>query len=122
MLKLHHLTLPVADWRRSRDWYVERLGMKVEFEITERDTAALQDEDGFTIFMYQPETPPHPAGLALYFQVEDVAATHRRLSAAGVPFIHPPQRVFWGYGAELIDPDGYVIRLWDQRTINERSS
>jgi len=29
------------------------------------------------------------------------------LAAAGVPFVHPPMKVFWGYGAELCDPDGY---------------
>jgi hypothetical protein len=24
---------------------------------------------------------------------------------------------YWGYGAELIDPDGYLIRLWDERSM-----
>lgn len=25
-----------------------------------------------------------------------------------------------GYGAELADPDGYLIRLWDQRSMKEK--
>src|SRR5579863_5077847 len=87
MLKFDHLTLPVADWRRSRDWYVERLGMKVEFEIPDRYTAALQDDHEFTIFLQHSDRPPHQSSMALYFQIEDVEAAHRRLSAAGVLFI-----------------------------------
>jgi hypothetical protein len=27
---------------------------------------------------------------------------------------------FWGYGPELKDPDGYLVRLWDERTMREK--
>jgi hypothetical protein len=27
---------------------------------------------------------------------------------------------FWGYGPELADPDGYVIRLWDEKSMREK--
>ena len=40
MVRLDHLSLPVADWRKSRDWYKEHLGFEVEFEIPDRNTAA----------------------------------------------------------------------------------
>jgi len=120
MLKFDHLALPVTDWVRSRDWYVQRLGMRVEFEIPERRIAALQDEHDFTIFLQQSDARVKPAGVALYFQVADVELTHQTLSAAGVSFRHQPQRVYWGYGAELSDPDGYLVRLWDQRTMKEK--
>jgi catechol 2,3-dioxygenase-like lactoylglutathione lyase family enzyme len=122
MLKFDHLTLPVGDWKRSRDWYVERLGMRVEFEIPDRGTAALQDEHDFTIFVQQSDGPLRPSGVALYFQVADVEVTHRSLSAAGVRFAHPPQTVFWGYGAELADPDGYLVRLWDERSMKQKGN
>ena len=36
MLKLDHLRLPVTDLGRSRAWYVEALGMTVEFEVPDR--------------------------------------------------------------------------------------
>jgi predicted enzyme related to lactoylglutathione lyase len=52
--------------------------------------------------------------------VDDVEAKHAELSAAGVPFVHPPMKVFWGYGAELCDPDGYRLRLWDQKSMKEK--
>jgi catechol 2,3-dioxygenase-like lactoylglutathione lyase family enzyme len=61
MIKLNHLTIPVAQHSRSREWYTRNLGLKVEFEI--------------------------------------------------------PDKLFWGYGAELRDPDGYLIYLWDERTM-----
>jgi len=28
--------------------------------------------------------------------------------------------VFWGYGAELLDPDGYRIHLWDEVSMREK--
>ena len=30
------------------------------------------------------------------------------------------RKAFWGYGVELHDPDGYVVRLWDERTMKEK--
>ena len=30
MVKFDHMALPVSDLRRSRDWYVNKLGFKVE--------------------------------------------------------------------------------------------
>jgi predicted enzyme related to lactoylglutathione lyase len=118
MAKFDHLTLAVANWIRSRDWYVQHIGLKIEFELPERCTAALQDESGFTIFVQQSDRMTGPIGIALYFSVTDVDVTHRNLSAAGVVFAHPPQKTFWGYGAELRDPDAYVVRLWDERSMN----
>jgi len=65
LLRFDHLTLPVTDWVRSRDWYVKHLGMKIEFEVPERRTVALQDEHDFTIFVQHSDAPvratPHKA-------------------------------------------------------------
>lgn len=40
------------------------------------------------------------------------------LAAKGAQPGHPPGKTFWGYGAELLDPDGYLIRLWDEKSMN----
>jgi catechol 2,3-dioxygenase-like lactoylglutathione lyase family enzyme len=119
MIKLDHLSLPVRDYRAARDWYRRVLGLEIEFEISERETAAMRDEFDFTIFLSGAAGPVAPSCI-LTFQVEDVEAVHRRLSAADVPFVHGPQKVLWGYGAELQDLDGYRIRLWDERTMREK--
>src|SRR5580704_523563 len=120
MVRLDHLSLPVADWRKSRDWYKEHLGFEVEFEIPDRNTAAMRDDADLTVFLYEAEVTPCP-GISFTIQVDDVEAKHRELSAAGIAFVHPPMKVFWGYGAELFDPDGYRLRLWDQTTMREKA-
>jgi hypothetical protein len=33
--------------------------------------------------------------------------------------VSPPKRQFWGYGAEVLDPDGYVNHLWDELTMEK---
>jgi catechol 2,3-dioxygenase-like lactoylglutathione lyase family enzyme len=84
MIHLDHLTIFVADVARSREWYTQHIGLKLEFEIPGANAAALQDDGGLTLFVAQ------------------------------------PQKLFWGYGAELRDPDGYLIRLWDEISMREK--
>ena len=120
MVRLDHLSLPVRNWRRSRDWYRDHLGFEVEFEIPDRQTAAMRDDADLTVFLYQAEVSACP-GVSFTIQVDDVDAKHAELASAGLRFVHPPMRVFWGYGAELEDPDGYRLRLWDPKTMAEKS-
>jgi catechol 2,3-dioxygenase-like lactoylglutathione lyase family enzyme len=120
MMKFDHLSIPVTDRIRSRDWYVSTLGLKVEFEVDERRTVALQDSVGFAIFLQEATAPVSTNGCAMWFQVADVDATFADWSARGVEFAHGPRKAFWGYGAELNDPDGYLIRLWDERSMQQK--
>ena len=118
MMKFDHLNLPVSSLERSRDWWMSTLGLKVEFEVPDTRTVALNDSEGFAIFLQ--EKRDVVASVALWFQVDDVDATHATWSARGVAFTHAPQKNFWGYGAELADPDGYLVRLWDARSMKEK--
>jgi catechol 2,3-dioxygenase-like lactoylglutathione lyase family enzyme len=120
MMRFDHLRLPVSDYARSREWYIATLGLRVEFEVPDRQTVALQDGDGFALFLQQTPPPIVPNGCALWFQVEEVDATFAAWAARGVTFNHPPRKTYWGYGAELVDPDGYLIRLWDERSMKEK--
>jgi catechol 2,3-dioxygenase-like lactoylglutathione lyase family enzyme len=119
VVRLNHLTIPVKHHAISRDWYVSNLGLRVEFEIAERKTVALQDDAGFTLFLAESDeirsTP-----CTLTFQVDDVEATYRELSSRGVAFEKAPQKLFWGYGAELRDPDGYLVYLWDEESMRTK--
>ncbi|HEY7519974.1 MAG TPA: VOC family protein [Methylomirabilota bacterium] len=119
-LKFDHLTLPVRDLKQSRSWYVDMLGLTVEFEVPDRQAVAVQDSDGFTIFLQQAAAAVVPNDLALYFQVADVDATFGAWSERGLVFAHAPAKTYWGYGAELRDPDGYLIRLWDEQTMKTK--
>ena len=119
MIRLDHLTIPVKQHAVARDWYVSNLGLRVEFEVAERKTVALQDDAGFTVFLVESDeirsTP-----CTLTFQVDDVETTHRELSLRGVVFEKAPQKLFWGYGAELRDPDGYLLYLWDETSMRAK--
>lgn len=120
MMKLDHKSLPVSDLARSRDWYVTTLGLTVEFEVPDRGTVALQDSEGFAIFLEQAPGAVRVEGHAMWFQVSDVDATFAAWSARGTAFTHGPRKSYWGYGVELADPDGYLVRLWDARSMREK--
>jgi catechol 2,3-dioxygenase-like lactoylglutathione lyase family enzyme len=119
MMKFDHLNLPVSNLERSRNWYVGALGLKVEFEVSDSRTVALNDGEGFAIFL-QEKAGVAPNGVALWFQVDDVDAVYAQWTAKGVAFAHAPRKNFWGYGPELADPDGYLVRLWDERSMKEK--
>ena len=118
MIRLDHLAIPVRDPERSRDWYTTHFGFKVEFEVPERRTVALQDDAGLTLFLV--ESADVTPSCTLTFQVRDVEAKHREMTKRGVRFEKAPQKLFWGYGAELSDPDGYLIYLWDEFSMREK--
>ena len=119
MIKLDHLTILVRNPAAASAWYTQKLGLKVEFEVPQR-AVAMQDDSGFTLFLEQAGGDAALPSCVMYFQVDDVDATYDRLDADQTSFVHVPQKRFWGYGAELKDLDGYRIRLWDQRSMNEK--
>lgn len=121
MLKFDHMALPVTNVKRSRDWYVKTLGFKVEFENPATTTVAIQDDAGFTIFLNQTTGKIAGAKCTMVIQVKDVDRRHRELKRKGIKFISAPQKLMWGYGAELLDPDGYQINLWDKVTMRTKS-
>jgi predicted enzyme related to lactoylglutathione lyase len=120
MVRLDHIVLPVRKWQESRDWYCRHLSFETEFEIPDRKTAAIRDSADLTIFLSEGDEIAPPKGLAFNVQVDDVESTHRELEKAGIKFVHPPMKVFWGYGAELLDPSGYRLLLWDEKSMKEK--
>ncbi|HKP64128.1 MAG TPA: VOC family protein [Polyangiales bacterium] len=122
MLKLDHLEISVDNYRASRDFYVRNLGFKVEFELPERRIAAVQDEFDFTLFLAEHVSAGKPRSCVLTLQVADVDATYRELCGRGVSFSQPPSRLFWGYGAELRDPNDYLLRLWDAESMRRQKA
>ena len=118
MVKFDHMRLPVSNPKVTRDWYVKHFGFEIEFE--NEWVIALKDTAGFTIFLYPPQGSLAGAKCCLVLQVDDVEAKHRELVAAGIQFHLPPGKYFWGYGAELYDPDGYLLNLWDEVSMREK--
>jgi catechol 2,3-dioxygenase-like lactoylglutathione lyase family enzyme len=118
---LDHLTIFVRDLGRSRDWYTTALGLKREFDVPAHNAIALQDSGGFTLFLEQRPAEQRAPSCALTFRVDAVKATYQSLITMGIRFERTPQTLFWGFGAELRDPGGYLIRLWDEASMGENT-
>jgi catechol 2,3-dioxygenase-like lactoylglutathione lyase family enzyme len=118
--RLDHIELAVKDWRASRDWWRDHLGFEVEFEDADQGMAALRDSADLTVFLCQDASVVVPPRFSLSIQVDDVDGSHQVLTGLGLEFVHPPAKVFWGYGAELLDPNGYRLRLWDETSMKQK--
>ncbi len=115
MTRVSHIVLPVSDVPRSREWYVNKLGFTLEREFEEG--VGIKDQSGLTIFLLKAKDPLAGQKTTLTIQVGNVDDKHHGLTAVGVTFVSPPKRQFWGYGAEVLDPDGYMNHLWDEVTM-----
>jgi predicted enzyme related to lactoylglutathione lyase len=104
----------------SRDWYETAVGLKVEFAVPALNAIALQDDAGFTLFIEERAASDFAPSCILTFQVDDVEAKSRLLEKEGIELKAAPQKLRWGYGAELVDPDGYIVRLWDPKSMSEQ--
>jgi catechol 2,3-dioxygenase-like lactoylglutathione lyase family enzyme len=119
MAKLSHMVLPVTDVGKSRDWYVNSLDFKLEFE--REGVTAIKDEADLTIFLQKSAKSLAGEKITLTIRVKDVDRKHQELASRGVKFVSAPTRLFWGYGAEVLDPDGYMNHLWDEATMLKAS-
>ncbi len=117
MPRISHIVLPVTDLQKSRDWYVGKLGFKVEREL--EGVLGIKDEAGLTIFLWQGEDNLAGRKITLTIEVDNVDRKYQDLQSEGVEFVSPPKVQFWGYGAEVLDPDGYMNHLWDSETMNK---
>ena len=115
MAKISHMVLPVSDVQKARDWYVDKLGFQLERERAE--AVGIKDESGLTIFLRKTAAGLAGEKITLTIQVDNVESKHQELADLGVKFVSPPKRQFWGYGAEVLDPDGYMNHLWDEVTM-----
>ena len=117
MARVSHMVLPVSDIQKSRDWYVNRLGFALEREREE--AVGIKDQTGLTIFLVKTTGASAGHKITLTIEVDNVDSKHEELASLGVRFVSPPKRQFWGYGAEVLDPDGYMNHLWDDVTMRK---
>jgi catechol 2,3-dioxygenase-like lactoylglutathione lyase family enzyme len=97
---------------RSHEFYRDVLGLAVyrEFGPSEHRGVVYFLGNGLLEVSGQSDEPPR--GLALWFQVRDVAAEHARLASAGVTVTSSPRLEPWGLvEAWIEDPDGVRIVL-----------
>jgi catechol 2,3-dioxygenase-like lactoylglutathione lyase family enzyme len=102
-----------ADLDRSRRFYRDTLGLAVYREFGDRDDPGLVFFlGGGHLEISGVADGTEIRNLALWLQVRDLNAEHRRLKAAGVEILRAPQREPWGLLEMWItDPDGIRIVL-----------
>ncbi|MDH2388945.1 MULTISPECIES: VOC family protein [Streptomyces] len=106
-----------ADPERSRRFYGEQLGLPVYREFgtgPERGTVYFLGGGFLEVSGRLPdgEGPRATPAVQLWFQVEDAAAAHAELAAAGVTVLREPVREPWGLIEMWIaDPDGHRIAV-----------
>jgi predicted enzyme related to lactoylglutathione lyase len=106
------ILLRPTDPRRSQSFYRDVLGLAVYREFGPADHPGLVFFLGNGLLEVSGQSGQILQGLALWLQVRDVAAEHRRLAAADVTIMQPPRREPWGLVEMwLEDPDGVRIAL-----------
>ena len=101
-----------SDARRSQSFYRDVLGLAVYREFGPADHPGVVFFLGHGLLEVSGQSEKTPQGLALWLQVRNVAAEHRRLAAAGVTITQPPRLEPWGLVEMwLQDPDGVRIAL-----------
>lgn len=120
----------VRDINRSRDFYRDRLGLKVledfgsfvlfETGFSIHEGRALEQ----TVWREEPDTeaPYGRRNLLLYFEHEDVDAAFEAI-APHVDLIHPVERQAWGQRVfRFYDPDGHAIEIGEPQNLDTSGS
>ena len=111
MTSYSHLFVHVSDLGRTREFYVDRLGLEVLMEHP--GYLRVGGGDGFHIGFEEREPAlVGAAGIEIVVQVADVDVAWSTLCAAGIVFDSEPHDMEWGLRhAWLRDPDGYRLSL-----------
>ena len=135
------VTLHVDDIDRAVKFYTEKLGWKVTMDVPMGEdrwvTIAPADASSthgagaafnpttasFTISKRDPDDPGDKPGMSgVILETDDVFATHKKLSSAGVEFTADPQMMPWGGWTMFKDTEGNVHGLHSPATAGVSSN
>jgi catechol 2,3-dioxygenase-like lactoylglutathione lyase family enzyme len=141
MKGLHHVGIPVRNIERSLRWYREVLGLEAEFEARAEGADVSQNvqlENAKLRFAFIPlggsilelleyESPVGEdfrlrncdvGAVHVCFEVDDIDAVYRELTARGVEFSIEPARQSGPIEGQRCcyfrDPDGIQLELWQR--------
>jgi predicted enzyme related to lactoylglutathione lyase len=110
-MRLGTIFLEVGEWAVAaacRDWYVDKLGLKVDHE--EEGHSVWLDAGGTIIGFHEGDASATPSVVNLSFDVDDCDAEAARLQAAGVSLVAEPWDAPWGARvATMVDPAGHGV-------------
>jgi catechol 2,3-dioxygenase-like lactoylglutathione lyase family enzyme len=105
-------TLRITDYARSRRFYVEGLGFRIDWEhrVDARDPVFMQvTREGLSLYLSEHAGDCQVGGL-VHLYVPDVDAWHAELASRDVPVEFAPRDEPWGNrDMRILDPDGNQI-------------
>jgi len=104
--RLAQVALHVRDLERAVAFYRDTLGVPFLFQAPPK--MAFFDCGGVRLLIGEAQVGEAPRGGYLYFAVDDIAAEHARLAAAGVAFKSAPTRI-----AKLPDREVWLAEFDD---------
>ena len=104
--------LYVRDVERSARFYRDLLGIPLEGDAAWME-ATFAGGTRFALHALHEGAPElRPGSIHLNFEVADLDRALEQLRAAGVD-VHEPMRDEWGSAAEIVDPDGHRVYLFE---------
>jgi catechol 2,3-dioxygenase-like lactoylglutathione lyase family enzyme len=107
-------TFRITDYARSKAFYLDGLGFKVEWEHRfepQFPVFACIQRDGMELFLTE-HTGDCPAGGLVHLYVADVDAWYAECQRNGVPVQEPPNQSLQGLrDMTVVDPDGNKLRI-----------
>lgn len=107
-----------TDWKRTRAFYEEGLGFRVQWEHRFEPGLPVFAEvarDSLSLFLTE-HSGDCQVGGAAYIIVDDVDAFYREISGRGVKVQEPPEDTPWGTREmSVLDPDGNRLRFANAR-------
>ena len=107
--------LRITNYDRSKAFYVERLGFRVEWEHRFEPNFPVFmaiARDGMQIYLSEHSGDCRVGGL-VHFVIEDVNAWSREFTARGVKLTEPPNNDLGFLNMTVTDPDGNQLRFME---------
>jgi uncharacterized glyoxalase superfamily protein PhnB len=106
--------LRMTAWDRTREFYVDGLRFKVDWEHRFKPDSPLfaqVSSEGLSLFLTE-HADDCEVGGAAYFVVDDVDAFSSEISSRGIEAAQPPRDTPWGSREMKVkDPDGNSLRF-----------
>lgn len=107
--------LRITNYDRSKAFYVEQLGFRVEWEHRFEPSFPVFmsiSRDGMEIYLSEHSGDCRVGGL-VHFVIEDVNAWSREFTARGVKLTEPPNNDLGFLNMTVTDPDGNQLRFME---------
>ena len=108
-----------TNWTRTRAFYEDGLGFRVQWEHRFEagfPVFAHVDRDGLSLFLTE-HSGDCQVGGAAYILVDDLDDLYREIIERGVRVDDPPQETPWGTREMcVVDPDGNRLRFGDAKS------